>query len=259
MELSGCDAMFVLEGADLALVADSIAYGLSLNGGATCIAPRRVFVDRAREAALNAALRDRITRIPPAIVPPAARKNLDDVLADAEEGGARVFGHRDGAAIGPILVTVASPELRIARADLFAPVTTVFAIDDIEAALAADALCPYALGASIFGSPETARAVAARVRAGSVVINDIIVPTADPRLPFGGRGRSGFGVTRGAEGLLEMTVIKTVSERRLRFRPHLRAARAGDAARFAALIALLHTPGIPRWRTIRGLLSPLGK
>jgi hypothetical protein len=73
------------------------------------------------------------------------------------------------------------------------------------------------------------------------------MPTADPRLPFGGRGRSGFGVTRGAEGLLEMTVVKTVSLRRGAFRPHLAAARPGDAARYAALIALLYGAPLEAW------------
>ena len=57
-------------------------------------------------------------------------------------------------------------------------------------------------------------------------MNDVIVPTADPRLPFGGRKHSGFGVTRGAEGLLEMTVLKCVTVRRGRFRPHLDPADA---------------------------------
>jgi delta 1-pyrroline-5-carboxylate dehydrogenase len=110
----------------------------------------------------------------------------------------------------------------------------------MEEALAALSLCPYALGASIFGPVEAAIALAARIPAGSICVNDLIVPTADPRLPFGGRGRSGFGVTRGAAGLLEMTVVKTVSVRRGRFRPHLAAAKPGDAKRYAALIGLLY-------------------
>ena len=96
-------------------------------------------------------------------------------------------------------------------------------------------------------------ALAARVRAGSVCVNDLIVPTADPRLPFGGRGRSGFGATRGAEGLLEMTVAKTVSIRRGRFRPHLDAPKPGDAARFAHMTALLHGAWPDRWAALRGL------
>jgi len=113
-------------------------------------------------------------------------------------------------------------------------------VRDMQQALDAASDCPYALGASIFGSEPAARGLAAQVNAGSVVINDLIVPTADPRLPFGGHGESGFGVTRGAEGLLEMTAVKTISVRRGWFRPHLAAPTSRDATRFARMIRLLH-------------------
>ncbi|HEX2941449.1 MAG TPA: aldehyde dehydrogenase family protein, partial [Rhodopila sp.] len=151
MELSGDDPVFVLPGADLSLVAAAVAYGTRLNGGETCIAPRRIFA--------------------PADAAPALRRLLD----------------------------AASP----------AP-PPVIAVHDTEEALALAAESPYALGAAIFGPDAPARDLALRVHAGCVVINDIIVPTADPRLPFGGRRQSGFGVTRGVEGLLEMTVIKSI-------------------------------------------------
>ncbi|HQT77600.1 MAG TPA: aldehyde dehydrogenase family protein [Rhodopila sp.] len=116
----------------------------------------------------------------------------------------------------------------------------VIPVRDAEDALARAAASPYALGAAIFGPDAQARDFAARVDAGCVVINDVIVPTADPRLPFGGRRRSGFGVTRGAEGLLEMTVIKSIAVRRGRFRPHLNPPATQDGAFFAAMIAVLH-------------------
>ncbi len=77
--------------------------------------------------------------------------------------------------------------------------------DSMAAAVAALGLCPYAIGASIFGPEAEARALARRVPAGSVCINDLIMPRADPRLPFGGRGQSGFGVTRGAQGLSSLS------------------------------------------------------
>ena len=134
--------------------------------------------------------------------------------------------------------------MRLLREDVFAPWLALVPVTDMEQALDALSACPYALGAAIFGPERAARALAPRIPAGSVCINDLIVPTADPRLPFGGRGRSGFGVTRGAEGLLEMTVIKTVSTRRGRFRPHLAPPRPGDAVRYASLIGLLY--GGPR-------------
>ncbi len=76
----------------------------------------------------------------------------------------------------------------------------------------------------------------------------MIAPTADARVPFGGRDRSGFGVTRGAEGLLEMTRIKTVITQRRRWLPHLDGARETDAPIFTALIELK----VPR--LLRGMI-----
>ncbi len=135
---------------------------------------------------------------------------------------------------------------------LFAPVAALIVVDGIEAALAEATACPYALSASVFGPRGAALAMAARVRAGSVVVNDIVVPTADPRVPFGGRGASGFGVTRGAEGLLGMTAIKAVSVRHGRFRPHLHPPHAADAGRIAApLLTLTHAGRSPLWNTLR--------
>jgi delta 1-pyrroline-5-carboxylate dehydrogenase len=111
---------------------------------------------------------------------------------------------------------------------------------NVEEAIAATNNHPYRLGASIFGSIALAREVAARLDVGSVVINDLIVPTADSRLPFGGRGESGFGTTRGSEGLLEMTAIKTVSIRRHGPRPHLMPANEHTCEILAGQLAASH-------------------
>jgi len=75
---------------------------------------------------------------------------------------------------------------------------------------------------------------------GSVTINDIIAPTVDSRVPFGGRGASGYGVTRGAEGLLEMTAIKVVMVRRGRMMWHLDKTSEADTAMFAEMIRVVH-------------------
>ena len=246
MELSGVDAAFILPGADLAVAAASLAYGLRLNGGATCIAPRRVFVPRDMEADLLSRL---LAQLPPPIsVPGPIAARLAGLIADAEAAGARV------AARNPTVLAGATPALALLQQDVFAPWLALVPVENAEAALQAAALCPYALGASIFGPPAEAYAMAARVNAGSVCVNDLIVPTADPRLPFGGRGRSGFGVTRGAEGLLEMTTVKTVSTRRSGFRPHLDPRLASDAGRMLALLRLLHGARDERWAALRGML-----
>ena len=235
VELSGSDAVFVLPGADLELVARCLLYGLRLNGGATCIAPRRVFAPAAIIAELETRLRAGLDALPDAATPAPVTDRLDRLVADALGAGARLAAPaRRGR---PVVLADATPDMALLREDVFAPWLALVATDS---PLAAAASCPYALGASVFGPPAVARAFANQVRAGSVCVNDLIVPTADPRLPFGGRGESGFGVTRGAEGLLEMTVVKTVSTRRGRFRPHLKEPRPGDAQRFAQLLRWLH-------------------
>lgn len=78
------------------------------------------------------------------------------------------------------------------------------------------------LGAAIFTADAgAAQVLAGQLQTGFVLINDLIVPTADPRAPFGGVKGSGFGTTRGAEGLLEMTHPQVIGVRRGRNHPHL--------------------------------------
>jgi acyl-CoA reductase-like NAD-dependent aldehyde dehydrogenase len=237
MELSGSDAVFVLPGADLGLVARCLAYGLRLNGGATCIAPRRVFVARSEAAALETALLALLPGVPDAETPPLVAGRLQALLNQAAGMGGRV--HRSGPG-RPAVLADARPDMPLLQQDVFAPWLAIVPVASMDQAVRDNAMCPFALGASIFGPAAAARAFAGRVRAGSVCINDLIVPTADPRLPFGGSGRSGFGRTRGASGLLEFTLEKTVSVRHGWFRPHLAAPGAADAGRFATMCRVLH-------------------
>jgi aldehyde dehydrogenase (NAD+) len=85
--------------------------------------------------------------------------------------------------------------------------------------------------------------MAPEIRAGSVLINDFIVPTADPRLPFGGRGESGYGVTRGPEGLLEMTVPQVISVKRGKWLPHSDLPHAKDEQLLDGLLQFQHGGG----------------
>ena len=107
------------------------------------------------------------------------------------------------------------------HSDIFAPVISLIVVNDMEEALRCDSDCPYALGATVFGAKKLANRFAGRLDAGCVVVNDMIAPTADPRVAFGGRRASGFGTTRGAEGLLEMTQVKSVVTQASGWLPHL--------------------------------------
>ena len=114
----------------------------------------------------------------------------------------------------------------------------------------------FALGCSIFSRDVAkARALAARIKTGFVLINDLIAPTADPRMPFGGVKASGFGTTRGDEGLLEMTFPHVVAERHGRTHPHFDDPAPGDAQLFSAYIRAAH--GTRRFAAFRDLFRAL--
>jgi aldehyde dehydrogenase (NAD+) len=132
---------------------------------------------------------------------------------------------------------------------------TRFRNDDHALHLAAQS--HYALGASVFGDRSTAESFASRVNAGVVVLNDIIAPTADPRIPFGGRGWSGFGTTRGAEGLLEFTTLKAVVTQTARRLRHLEPLPENATELFAAYLAAVHQMPGKRLRAWQHLLSTL--
>jgi acyl-CoA reductase-like NAD-dependent aldehyde dehydrogenase len=129
----------------------------------------------------------------------------------------------------------------------------VIRVEDMEQARRAAANNPHRLGASIFGPSGAAQRLAESLEVGCVVINDMIVPTADPRVPFGGRGESGFGVTRGPEGLLEMTAAKVILRRRHGPRFHLAPKHKHSAEIFAAQLAAGHA------RTWRERLAGWGR
>lgn len=131
---------------------------------------------------------------------------------------------------------------------------------DEEAAVRGVSRAVFGLGASIFTRDAArARELAARMETGFVTINDLIVPTADPRMPFGGRRASGFGVTRGAEGLLEMTHPHVVAVRAgRRSHPHFDEPAPEDARLFSSYLAAVHGRGWRRrWRAVRELAGAL--
>lgn len=221
MELSGNDPFVVLDGADADLAARTAVYGLTLNGGETCIAPRRFIVARPIADAFQSA--------------------LETHLAAA---GGKVVAASDAAPPFSTPTVIVHDTAALPDAPVFGPVAHLAIVADTAAAIALANASDYALGASVFGTVARAEAAARRIRAGVVSVNDVIVPSADPRLPFQGRGASGFGATRGAEGLLEMTAPKAVAVRKGKTLRHLDPEQPGDAALFAGYLRLAHGHGI---------------
>ena len=236
MELSGCDAMFVTASANIDRAVSCLVFGLRFNNSRTCIAPRRVFVPASRleqfaRAVQNALLAGRSTE-----TKANARGQL---VQQALDSGAKLLHQQ------PAVLTNVTPDMDIASADIFEPITSIISYTSVDEALAMNDQCPYALGATVFGAEnsETDELVR-RVNAGCVVVNDMIVPTADPRVPFGGRGKSGFGVTRGTVGLEEMTQLKAIVRQRASWLPYLDEPTSVDAEVLTKLIQTFHAPGL---------------
>lgn len=261
LELSGADAIVVTPTADLQQVARAVAFGLRLNGGAVCMSPRRLFATPTTMSALRPLLGAELAKIPGVTLDAGTSTRLRAMLEEAAGAGAEVQGLFAPDAQKPLLVDRATAYMTVANSDIFAPVLSLIEAETMLHVPELYAQCPYALTVSIFcerGKEKKARMLGSMLNAGSLLINDIIAPTADPRVPFGGRGASGYGVTRGAEGLLEMTAVKTVMVRRGGVMLHLKPTEDKDAAMFGGLIRVMHGRGLAmRWAALKQIIKAL--
>jgi acyl-CoA reductase-like NAD-dependent aldehyde dehydrogenase len=262
MELSGCDAVIVLPSASIDRVARALAFGLRFNGSATCMAPRRVLLLDStpdRRDQLVECLLAAIPWIKGVALDPRTAATLHDLIDAATAAGARLHG-TIASPQQPLLLTGVTPAMPLAQSDLFAPVLSLIDCPGEPALLEAESLCPFALTVSIFGDEAAARTLAARLTAGTLLINDLIVPTVDPRLPFGGRRASGFGTTRGTEGLLEMTAPQTIVARRGNNTRHYDPADTRHEGLFDGMILTAHSPTWrQRWRGLNQIVASLRK
>jgi len=256
VELSGCDAVFVRADADLHLVAKALRFGLTFNQSRTCLAPRRVFVADNLAQELEVILKRELSfvaEIHNANEGVPRQASLVKWVEKALLQGARlVHGEiKNGDIKFPCVLANVPLQMQDSLAELFAPILCITSVESDDAALDAAARCEYALGAAVFSQDlQESVVMAGKIRAGLVSVNDLIVPSADPRIPFGGSGNSGYGVTRGAEGLLEMSRIKVLQVRSGGQVQHLEASEV-DSNLAAALIRLTHGGD---WRTrFRGL------
>jgi acyl-CoA reductase-like NAD-dependent aldehyde dehydrogenase len=274
LELSGCDAMFVLDDADAEMAAKAAWFGFTLNRGQTCIAVRRAFVQRSIYPQFVAALQAKLDKSAlMTLVLPSQVDQAERLVADARANGGRVLQppspqsalpqsrDRGDRITTPCVIADATPEMALCREDCFAPLLAVLPFDNPGDALAMDAACHYGLGASVFtGDPHAAVQLAPRLRTGSVSINDVLAPTAHPATPFGGRGQSGWGMTQGPDGLLAMTVPQVVSVRGGKFRPHFEPTGGPGGALHRMLQGMLAWRNAPHfeqrfqgfWRMVGG-------
>jgi acyl-CoA reductase-like NAD-dependent aldehyde dehydrogenase len=254
LELSGCDPLFVLEDADVNLAARAAWFSATLNRGQTCLATRRVFVQRKVYQSYLDALRPLAANgkaLPLAMTAQAeeAHRLVDKAFSDGAKrlepdqpqiGRVENF-FADAQAFAPTVLIDARPEMAVCREASFAPILAVIPFQRLEEAIRQnESCCRYGLGAAIFtGDRRRGLQLAQQLKVGQASINDVIVSIGHPATPFGGIRESGWGVTQGVEGLLEMTVPQVISARSGRMRPHYGAGVGRPSLSVVGLKAML--------------------
>ncbi|MGD7001612.1 NAD-dependent succinate-semialdehyde dehydrogenase [Corynebacterium halotolerans] len=224
LELGGSDPCIVLADADLARAAQVTALSRIINAGQSCIAAKRVIVERSVHDEfvdlLAGHLRDlkvgdpneEDTKVGP-IARGELRENLHRQVVDSVAAGATcVLGGElpegDGYFYPVTLLTDVQPGMTACTEETFGPVAVVLAADSAEEALAIANDTPYGLGASVWTTTERGEAMARRIEAGQVSVNGIV--KTDPRLPSGGIKRSGYGRELGPHGIREFVNAQQV-------------------------------------------------
>jgi len=266
LELSGHDAMLILNDANLDLASKAVHFGATVNCGQTCVAPRRIFVPRQLLAGLQEKVQAHFNK--PAeqrpLAMPAHQAQVNRMVAAACEEGAKVLIPTDGKPTEqsgmPVVLTEVRPNMTISREALFAPVTMLIPYEEQSEALDGIRQSDYGLALSIFTQDrEAAKKLAGQLPAGLVTINDVVAPVAHPATPFGGIGRSGWGITQGKEGLLELTIPQVISYRTNSWRPHFDPAGSTTVTDEAVVTGVLrweHSPTF--WQRTKAFFGMLG-
>jgi aldehyde dehydrogenase (NAD+) len=229
LELGGKSAAVVLDDYDIATAAAFTAFSVCIHAGQGCALTTRLIVPRSRydeavaacsQTMLNAAVGDPgdpATVCGP-VISARQRDRIEAYLASAAAdgghfacGGGRPAGFEAGFWIEPTVIAGLDNQARAAREEIFGPVLVVLAHggDDDAVAIANDS--PYGLSGAVFGADlDRARAVAARIRTGTVGINGGIWYAPD--VPFGGYKQSGLGREMGVAGFEEYLEIKSMAE-----------------------------------------------
>jgi acyl-CoA reductase-like NAD-dependent aldehyde dehydrogenase len=235
LELGGKDAMIVLADADLDVAASGAVWGGYTNCGQVCLSVERLFVEAAISEAFTARCVEKTKKLrlgsgsdPSTDVGPLIRpqhvQRMKDLLQDAVDKGAKVLcGGRARPDLGagffePTVVVNVDSTMRLLQEETFGPILAIQTVRDAEDAILRANDSPFALAASVWTRDSVrGEAIAKRLRAGAVMVNDATSYFAIAEAPHGGCRFSGWGRTHGEAGLLEMVQTKYIDVDRL---PH---------------------------------------
>jgi succinate-semialdehyde dehydrogenase/glutarate-semialdehyde dehydrogenase len=227
LELGGKDPALVLPDVDLDFTAQGLVWGAFSNAGQACASVERVYVhplvaeslllklvERTKALVVGNGL-DPATEVGP-IINEAQLERIDAQVRDAVEKGAKVLcgGHRlpgPGSFYAPTVLRDVTPDMLVMREETFGPLLPVVVAEDEEAMIAAANDSPFGLSASVWcEDTEKGKAIARRLKAGTVWVNTGLASYGLPYVPRGGVKESGIGKIGGHHGLMEMVDIKVI-------------------------------------------------
>ncbi len=225
LELGGSDPFVVLRDADVDAAARTAVRARFQNSGQSCIAAKRFIVEAPVADEFLAAFVERVhgLRVGDPLdrattIGPLARADLRDGLAvqverSLAEGAVRVAGGAEQPTPGffflPSVIDHVVPGMSVFGEETFGPVAAVVRVQDEQEAIRLANDTVFGLGASLWTRDiERGQRLAGQIEAGSVFVNALVA--SDPRLPFGGVKRSGYGRELSSFGIREFTNIQTV-------------------------------------------------
>ncbi len=233
LELGGKDAMLVLADADLNVASSAAVWGSYTNCGQVCLSVERLFVEQAVADEFIALCVEKTKKLrlgpgsdPSTDVGPLIRpqhvQRMRDLIQDAVARGAKVLcGGNARPDLGPnffeptVIIGIDST-MKLFQEETFGPILAMQTVRDAEEAVTRANDSPFALAASVWTSNAArGQAIAKRLRAGAVMVNDAISYFGIAEAPHGGCGASGWGRTHGKAGLLEMVQMKYIDSDRL--------------------------------------------
>jgi succinate-semialdehyde dehydrogenase / glutarate-semialdehyde dehydrogenase len=225
LELGGSDPFIVLADADVDAAAAVAVKARFINVGQSCVNAKRFIVEESIADRFVAAFCAHVAKLKvgdpmsaETNIGPMARANLRETLHDQVQrsiaaGATLKLGGRFVAGPGfiyePTVLDHVTPQMAAFREETFGPVAAIIRVKTAEEAIARANQTEFGLGAAIWTSNLAQAAIYARqIDAGAVFINGMVA--SDPRLPFGGIKRSGYGRELGIHGIREFVNIKTI-------------------------------------------------
>jgi len=233
LELGGKDPMIVCKDADLEMAARAAVWGAFTNSGQACSSVERLYVHRSIAEKFTRSVVEKTLELTQsygsdpdtevgAMSSERQMKIVEEHVEDFRNAGAQILtgGTRNaefkkGAFFEPTVIAGAENEMRGMREETFGPTLPIAVFDDEESAVKLANDTEFGLTASVWTKDiARGRKLAEQIRAGTVMVNEVLYTHGIGQTPWGGFGHSGYGRTHGRLGLMELVAPQHIHTNR---------------------------------------------